>query len=224
MSILIQVKTRPNPVVELGAVDASCALLMCDLLRPDHPIVYASEAFEALTGYSQREILGRNCRFLQQAPPPPPPLPPSSRPQAPASPPPLVATRRHHSHRHQQHPHHLNPHNHHRISRSHSSATTTTRRRRTDNASGSGNSNDNGSSSSSSRDGIYDMKSIRRQLRHAIETNAELVVEIPNFRKDGRPFINFLTIIPVRWDGGNGGGATTTTPRYSVGFQVEKTW
>ncbi len=29
------------------------------------PIVYASEPFLALTGYSLAEILGRNCRFLQ---------------------------------------------------------------------------------------------------------------------------------------------------------------
>jgi pre-rRNA-processing protein SRD1 len=29
------------------------------------PIVYCSEPFEALTGYSAAEVLGRNCRFLQ---------------------------------------------------------------------------------------------------------------------------------------------------------------
>ncbi|MFO8044284.1 MAG: PAS domain-containing protein [Halomonas sp.] len=32
---------------------------------PDSPIVYANSVFERLTGYSQEEILGRNCRFLQ---------------------------------------------------------------------------------------------------------------------------------------------------------------
>ncbi len=32
---------------------------------PDSPIVYANSIFEQLTGYSQAEILGRNCRFLQ---------------------------------------------------------------------------------------------------------------------------------------------------------------
>ena len=31
----------------------------------DLPIVYCSDAFERLTGYSRFEILGRNCRFLQ---------------------------------------------------------------------------------------------------------------------------------------------------------------
>lgn len=29
------------------------------------PIVYANKAFERLTGYSQEDIIGHNCRFLQ---------------------------------------------------------------------------------------------------------------------------------------------------------------
>jgi len=31
----------------------------------DSPIVYANKAFEKMCGYSQEEIVGRNCRFLQ---------------------------------------------------------------------------------------------------------------------------------------------------------------
>ncbi|KAI1649400.1 putative vivid protein [Daldinia loculata] len=65
MNILIQVMTRPNPVVELGPIDASCALIMCDLQQQDYPIVYASDPFTELTGYSHSEVIGLNCRFLQ---------------------------------------------------------------------------------------------------------------------------------------------------------------
>lgn len=33
----------------------------------DSPIVYANKAFENICGYTQEEIVGRNCRFLQAA-------------------------------------------------------------------------------------------------------------------------------------------------------------
>jgi len=33
--------------------------------QEDNPIVYANEVFEFITGYSNSEIIGRNCRFLQ---------------------------------------------------------------------------------------------------------------------------------------------------------------
>jgi len=32
---------------------------------PDNPIVYASQGFLTLTGYSMHQVIGRNCRFLQ---------------------------------------------------------------------------------------------------------------------------------------------------------------
>lgn len=63
--IQVRVMSRPNPIVELGPIDASCALIMCDLQQHDCPIVYASDPFMELTGYSQSEAIGRNCRFLQ---------------------------------------------------------------------------------------------------------------------------------------------------------------
>lgn len=57
--------SRANPVVQLGPIDASCALILCDLQQPDCPVVYANDAFTFLTGYTEREIVGRNCRFMQ---------------------------------------------------------------------------------------------------------------------------------------------------------------
>lgn len=57
--------SRPNPVIDLGPVDASCALILCDLEQPDCPVVYANEPFTQLTGYTERDIVGKNCRFLQ---------------------------------------------------------------------------------------------------------------------------------------------------------------
>jgi len=32
---------------------------------PDNPMIFVSEEFEAQTGYSPKEALGQNCRFLQ---------------------------------------------------------------------------------------------------------------------------------------------------------------
>ncbi|MBC7514124.1 MAG: EAL domain-containing protein [Herminiimonas sp.] len=48
------------------AVEASSnGILIVDAQVPDLPIIYVNRAFETLTGYSQAEILGQNCRFLQ---------------------------------------------------------------------------------------------------------------------------------------------------------------
>jgi diguanylate cyclase (GGDEF)-like protein/PAS domain S-box-containing protein len=41
------------------------ATCIADATAPDHPLIYVSPAFEALTGYSAAEAVGRNCRFLQ---------------------------------------------------------------------------------------------------------------------------------------------------------------
>jgi PAS domain S-box-containing protein len=59
---------RPNPQVVLGPVDCSVALVVCDMARTDAPVIYVSDSFTDLTGYSSREAVGRNCRFLQAPP------------------------------------------------------------------------------------------------------------------------------------------------------------
>ncbi|KAF8176064.1 hypothetical protein BJ912DRAFT_1133663 [Pholiota molesta] len=65
LSILARIASRPAPRIALGPVDFTCAFVVVDVRRFDHPVVYCSPAFCALTGYAEREVLGRNCRFLQ---------------------------------------------------------------------------------------------------------------------------------------------------------------
>ncbi|KAG0649428.1 Root phototropism 1 [Hyphodiscus hymeniophilus] len=45
-----------------GLGDCFC---VTDPLRADNPITFASDGFVAVTGYSRRDIIPRNCRFLQ---------------------------------------------------------------------------------------------------------------------------------------------------------------
>nr|AML77691.1 putative LOV domain-containing protein [Squilla maritima] len=48
--------------ISLGRIKQS--FVLTDPCLPDMPIVYASDAFLSLTGYTRQEVLGRNCRFL----------------------------------------------------------------------------------------------------------------------------------------------------------------
>ncbi len=51
----------------LSAILDECinGITLSDPDLEDSPIIYANKSFERLTGYSQEEIIGRNCRFLQ---------------------------------------------------------------------------------------------------------------------------------------------------------------
>ncbi|RYY07363.1 MAG: PAS domain-containing protein [Sphingobacteriaceae bacterium] len=49
------------------ALDASISgIVLTDNLLPDNPIIYCNTAFEKISGYDRKEIIGRNCRFLQK--------------------------------------------------------------------------------------------------------------------------------------------------------------
>nr|BAE20160.1 phototropin [Mougeotia scalaris]BAE20165.1 phototropin [Mougeotia scalaris] len=39
--------------------------VMCDATKPNTPVMFASEGFYRMTGYSAKEVIGKNCRFLQ---------------------------------------------------------------------------------------------------------------------------------------------------------------
>jgi PAS domain S-box-containing protein len=41
------------------------AMIVTDAHQSDNPIIFANDAFLALTGYARDEVIGRNCRFLQ---------------------------------------------------------------------------------------------------------------------------------------------------------------
>jgi len=45
--------------------EAPAGITITDPTQPDNPIIYANKRFEELTGYSQAEVQGRNCRLLQ---------------------------------------------------------------------------------------------------------------------------------------------------------------
>jgi PAS domain S-box-containing protein len=48
------------------AVDATAeGITISDPSQPNNPVIYCNEGFERMTGYAAREVVGRNCRFLQ---------------------------------------------------------------------------------------------------------------------------------------------------------------
>jgi PAS domain S-box-containing protein len=65
LGALMKVATRKNPEIDIGKVDMSCAFAVCDVTMYDCPIIYVSDIFERLTGYTKHEVVGQNCRFLQ---------------------------------------------------------------------------------------------------------------------------------------------------------------
>ncbi|SDS17699.1 PAS domain S-box-containing protein [Formosa sp. Hel1_31_208] len=44
---------------------ANNGIIITDALKKDNPIIYFNPAFQKLTGYSSKDILNQNCRFLQ---------------------------------------------------------------------------------------------------------------------------------------------------------------
>ena len=50
---------------EQAMAQTRMAICLVDPHEEDLPIVFANRAFRRLTGYSEEEIVGNNCRFLQ---------------------------------------------------------------------------------------------------------------------------------------------------------------
>jgi PAS domain S-box-containing protein len=49
----------------LEADETEMSVVISDPSLPDNPMIFVSDEFEAQTGYSPDEAVGRNCRFLQ---------------------------------------------------------------------------------------------------------------------------------------------------------------
>ena len=57
---------QAGPDIFFAAVQMSrMPMCLTDPKLPDEPIVFCNQAFEQLTGYTQADIVGHNCRFLQ---------------------------------------------------------------------------------------------------------------------------------------------------------------
>jgi PAS domain S-box-containing protein len=51
---------------ERAMAASSCGITISDARDPQLPLIYINPSFEAITGYSSSDALGRNCRFLQR--------------------------------------------------------------------------------------------------------------------------------------------------------------
>ncbi|MDJ1181124.1 EAL domain-containing protein [Roseofilum sp. BLCC_M91] len=69
-NVLTSVMTRLQAQEQLHLMERAIAssnngMIITDATRSDNPIVYVNPAFEEITGYSLKEVVGHNCRFLQ---------------------------------------------------------------------------------------------------------------------------------------------------------------
>ena len=57
--------TRQLKLLQRCIESTSNGIVVSDALAEDMPLVYVNPTFEQITGYTAKEVLGRNCRFLQ---------------------------------------------------------------------------------------------------------------------------------------------------------------
>lgn len=68
MFIKEQLSEKDQLALMFQAVEsARNGIVITDPSQPDNPIIYTNPAFTEITGYQSEDILGRNCRFLQNA-------------------------------------------------------------------------------------------------------------------------------------------------------------
>ena len=63
--ISVRKRTEASLLLAQRALESSGnGIIITDCLQPDNPVVYVNPAFERITGYSEAETVGKNCRFL----------------------------------------------------------------------------------------------------------------------------------------------------------------
>lgn len=65
-SLELEEKNKQLSMYEQAINATNAGLTITDATKEDNPIIFANEGFKKLTGYKKDEILGRNCRFLQE--------------------------------------------------------------------------------------------------------------------------------------------------------------
>jgi PAS domain S-box-containing protein/diguanylate cyclase (GGDEF)-like protein len=55
----------PDDIWSTTLAGAQEGILVADIRQADSRIIYANKAFETITGYTQAEAIGKNCRYLQ---------------------------------------------------------------------------------------------------------------------------------------------------------------
>lgn len=55
-----------TPLRALAMQFSHSGIVIADALAPDMPVIDCNPAFEVISGYKRDEVVGQNCRFLQQ--------------------------------------------------------------------------------------------------------------------------------------------------------------
>ncbi|CAE6464777.1 hypothetical protein ACGC1H_006024 [Rhizoctonia solani] len=192
LGILAKVVMRPRPIIHLGPIDHTASCVIVDLDLPDRPLVWASDSFCEMSGYALEDIRGRNPRFMQAPGGHVLAANPSER-----------GTQASSTSSHDEKP----------LARPALSVIT---------GSGSGSSTNSGSSSSAETvakaeedripvyippprshvpAGSHRTHTNNDTVRHVklkLDSHEEVQCVVLNFRKDGTPFWNWMSIVPVR--------------------------
>ncbi|MDX1520996.1 MAG: ATP-binding protein, partial [Anaerolineae bacterium] len=63
--LVMEVASRKTSQLVTAITNLSTGMTISDPNQPGNPVIFANTAFTTITGYSEAEALGRNCRFLQ---------------------------------------------------------------------------------------------------------------------------------------------------------------